>query len=128
MEREIADLAMARVAERELARKKAAENARQWQVAIGLAASALLLLWVPALTILAWLYFAPLVVAVYRRHHQTLAIFALTLLLGWTVVGWIAALVGRARTCGGSSAMRRHAGLHQPRRPPLRPNERSRSR
>jgi Superinfection immunity protein len=92
-EREIADLAMARVAERELARKKAAENARQWQVAIGLAASALLLLWVPALTILAWLYFAPLVVALYRRHHQTLAIFALTLFPGWTVVGWIAALV-----------------------------------
>ena len=84
---------MARVAERALARKKAAENARQWQVAIGLAASAFFLLWVPYLTVLAWIYFAPFVVALCRRHHQTLAIFTLDLFLGWTVVGWLAAIV-----------------------------------
>ena len=28
-----------------------------------------------------------------RRHHQTGAILVLNLLLGWTLLGWIAALV-----------------------------------
>ena len=38
-------------------------------------------------------YFLPAVVAGLRRHRKALAIFALDLLLGWTLVGWIAALV-----------------------------------
>jgi ABC-type transport system involved in cytochrome c biogenesis permease component len=43
--------------------------------------------------ILLILYFAPSVVAFSRSHHNKWAIFALNLLLGWTVLGWIGALV-----------------------------------
>jgi Na+-driven multidrug efflux pump len=39
------------------------------------------------------LYFLPAIFATLRRHRQTLAIFMLTLLLGWTMLGWIAAMV-----------------------------------
>jgi len=39
------------------------------------------------------LYFVPTTVAVRRRHHNTSAIFALNLLLGWTFVGWVISLV-----------------------------------
>ena len=38
-------------------------------------------------------YFIPAVVALSRNHHQSGAIFALNLLLGWTFLGWAAALV-----------------------------------
>lgn len=38
-------------------------------------------------------YFAPAIIAARRRHAQAGAIFALNLLLGWTFLGWIAALV-----------------------------------
>jgi len=39
------------------------------------------------------LYFVPFFVAVYRQHHQRLAISVLTLLTGWTALGWLIALV-----------------------------------
>jgi hypothetical protein len=39
------------------------------------------------------LYFLPAIVASRRKHHNSGAIFALNLLLGWTVLGWIVALV-----------------------------------
>ena len=39
------------------------------------------------------LYFLPWIIAWRRNHHNTLAIFVLNLLCGWTVVGWVAALV-----------------------------------
>jgi len=39
------------------------------------------------------LYFIPAIVAHDRRHHNRYAIYALNLLLGWTVIDWIAALV-----------------------------------
>lgn len=42
---------------------------------------------------LAAIYFIPAIVAHDRRHHNRYAIYALNLLLGWTVLGWIAALV-----------------------------------
>ncbi len=38
-------------------------------------------------------YFIPSVVALVRSHHNVGAIIALNLLLGWTVIGWIAAFV-----------------------------------
>src|SRR5262245_29005820 len=43
--------------------------------------------------ILLFVYFLPAVVANARDHHNSLAIFFLNLLLGWTVLGWIAALI-----------------------------------
>ena len=39
------------------------------------------------------IYFAPYIVAAERRHHNATAIFVLNLFLGWTIVGWVAALV-----------------------------------
>ena|GEM_PF-1246549 len=46
----------------------------------------------PLLTLLA-LYFIPSIVAIAARHRQVPAIVALNLLLGWTVLGWIGALI-----------------------------------
>ncbi len=37
------------------------------------------------------IYFAPAIVGWNRRHHS--AIFATNLLLGWTLIGWAAALI-----------------------------------
>ena len=45
------------------------------------------------LIVLAILYFLPAIVALNRDHRNTQAIFALDLLAGWTVIGWIVALV-----------------------------------
>jgi hypothetical protein len=39
------------------------------------------------------LYFLPSLTAASRGHHNRAAIFALNLLLGWTFLGWVAALV-----------------------------------
>lgn len=39
------------------------------------------------------LYFVPSIVAGFRKNKNTLAVFLLDLLLGWTVIGWIVALV-----------------------------------
>ena len=39
------------------------------------------------------LYCLPFLVAVLRRHPHTTAIFAAGVLLGWTVYGWLIALV-----------------------------------
>ena len=39
------------------------------------------------------LYFLPTLIAAGRRKRNTLAIFALNLFLGWTMLGWVLALV-----------------------------------
>ena len=46
-----------------------------------------------ALLILAALYFAPAIVALMRRHRQSAAIIVLNVFLGWTLIGWVVALV-----------------------------------
>lgn len=38
-------------------------------------------------------YFLPAIIANNRNHHNKGAVFALNLLLGWTLLGWIGALV-----------------------------------
>ena len=38
-------------------------------------------------------YFLPGIIAAARNHHQSTAIFFLNLLLGWTFLGWVVALV-----------------------------------
>lgn len=50
------------------------------------------------------LYFLPALVASNRRHHQTAAITVLNLFLGWTLLGWVAALIWA------STAVQRRAG------------------
>ena len=46
-----------------------------------------------ALLIMLIVYCAPSIVASQRAHHNRQAILALNLLLGWTVLGWIGALI-----------------------------------
>lgn len=38
-------------------------------------------------------YFIPAVIGFARGHQSKWAIFALNLLLGWTVLGWVVALI-----------------------------------
>jgi hypothetical protein len=45
------------------------------------------------LSLLLALYFLPTIIAGVRSHRNTLAIFIVNLLLGWSLLGWIAALV-----------------------------------
>lgn len=47
----------------------------------------------------AWLvmYFLPTIVALARSKRDTLAIFLLNLFLGFTVIGWIVALIWAAK-------------------------------
>lgn len=39
------------------------------------------------------IYFLPTVIALLRGHHNGFAIFLTNLLLGWTAIGWIVALI-----------------------------------
>lgn len=39
------------------------------------------------------LYFLPTILAVTRKHPNTLAIFLLNFFLGWSFIGWVVALV-----------------------------------
>ena len=39
------------------------------------------------------IYFLPSFVAIRRGHNNSLAIFALNLLLGWVFIGWVVAMV-----------------------------------
>lgn len=45
------------------------------------------------LLIPALLYFIPAIIAIARRHHNAMAIFLTNLFLGWSVIGWIVALI-----------------------------------
>lgn len=38
-------------------------------------------------------YFLPTMIAAQRRHHNTLGVFLLNFFLGWSVIGWIIALI-----------------------------------
>jgi uncharacterized membrane protein YqaE (UPF0057 family) len=50
------------------------------------------------LVLLAVLYFVPGIIAQRRGHHNTTAIVALNVLLGWTFIGWVGALVWACTT------------------------------
>jgi 4-amino-4-deoxy-L-arabinose transferase-like glycosyltransferase len=51
----------------------------------------LLLIW--TLAVISLLYFLPLAIAFSRGHKDTGPIFLVDLFLGWTLVGWVVALV-----------------------------------
>ena len=46
--------------------------------------------------VLIGMYFLPFVIAKVRKHHQSDAILMTNLLLGWTGIGWIVALIWSA--------------------------------
>jgi len=60
------------------------------------------------------IYFVPTVVAGTRKHPQGGAIFALNLLLGWTFLGWVAALVW---ACTATAPAKPAAAVQEERRP-----------
>ncbi len=39
------------------------------------------------------IYFMPTIIAYYSNHKRILPIFLLNLFLGWTIIGWVGALV-----------------------------------
>ncbi len=39
------------------------------------------------------IYFIPVIIAYVRKHNNTLAITIMTLFIGWTFFGWLAALL-----------------------------------
>lgn len=43
------------------------------------------------------MYFLPSIIALLRGKRDTLAIFLLNLFLGWSVIGWVVALVWAAK-------------------------------
>ena len=59
--------------------------------------------WIVVLVILG-IYFLPTIVA--GRHHNSGAIFLLNLLLGWTFIGWVIALVWACTKPGPHSSNR----------------------
>ena len=38
-------------------------------------------------------YFIPTLIAVFRKHEKAVQIFLLNIFLGWTLVGWVVALI-----------------------------------
>lgn len=66
---------------------------------LALFASALVIGLQPAIALVigaAVFYFLPWLVALGRHKRNTVAIFLLNLLLGWTLIGWVIALVWAA--------------------------------
>lgn len=62
-----------------------------------------------AIILAAVVYLLPALIASYRGHQDTAAIALLTILLGWSFIGWIIALVwslSAVRPSGGVSTMR----------------------
>jgi hypothetical protein len=53
------------------------------------------------LTVVVLIYFLPTIVALSRGHLLALAIFFLDLFLGWTLIGWVIALIW---SCTGNTA------------------------
>lgn len=64
-----------------------------WQASIHFQDLVMVFLAVWVFLVLAVIYFIPLTVARRRRHPNTVAIGILNLFLGWTFLGWVAALV-----------------------------------
>jgi hypothetical protein len=52
------------------------------------------------------LYIIPALVAWDRQHPNVRSIWALTILLGWTGIGWLLALVWAFRTTGANDGLR----------------------
>ena len=48
------------------------------------------------LSIIFAIYFLPTFIAVHRRHHNRFPIILINILIGWTVIGWIVALIWSA--------------------------------
>lgn len=45
------------------------------------------------LLVVFFFYFFPAIAAIARRHRDKLPIIVLNLFLGWTIIGWVAAMI-----------------------------------
>jgi len=48
----------------------------------------------------ALVYFLPSIIAMARGHHNAVAIFLTNLIFGWTVIGWLIALIWSTTATG----------------------------
>ncbi len=48
---------------------------------------------IAVIVVAVFVYLLPAIVALWRGHRQTAAILVLNLLLGWSFIGWVVALV-----------------------------------
>ena len=53
------------------------------------------------LVLIGLMYFCPTIIAAARGHHSKGGIIALNILLGWTILGWIIALIWSFTNPGG---------------------------
>lgn len=65
-----------------------------------------LIILLPFLAIFCVAYFVPSIVAYVRSNRNSGAILALNIFLGWTVIGWVVALVWALKTDLAGSAAR----------------------
>lgn len=65
-----------------------------------------LLILLPILALICTAYFVPTIVAYARQKRNAGAILALNIFLGWTVIGWVVALVWALKTDLVASAAR----------------------
>jgi hypothetical protein len=56
--------------------------------------------------IVAAVYFLPWLVAIIRKHPNCMAIFLLNFFLGWTIIGWLGALIWSCLAIDKSKAYR----------------------
>ena len=66
-------------------------------------------------------YFLPWLRAFNRNHPQAALIFAVNVLLGWTVVGWLALWIMTGRTYMPSQPLQEHQDAHPAYPNPPRP-------
>jgi hypothetical protein len=66
------------------------------------------------LTIVVLIYFLPTIVALSRGHLSALAIFFLDLFLGWTLIGWLVALIWSSTGNTAANFYRLHANAIGP--------------
>jgi hypothetical protein len=68
-------------------------------------AALFLVLGIVGLAVAAVVYMLPSIVAARRNHHQSPAICILNVFLGWTLLGWAAALVWACTATPGRSPL-----------------------
>lgn len=78
------------------------------------------------LVILAVLYFLPCLLAGVRGRRNTIAIFALNLFLGWTLLGWVMALVWALSAQDKGTVVTNHVVVGQPGTPKGKPEKQKR--
>ena len=62
----------------------------------------------------ALLYFIPSLIGILRKHHNLVGLIALNFFLGWTVLGWVGALVwSLLRTSKGTTIIHQHMNSGQ---------------